>query len=1577
VTSSPGAPSPLAIDAIAGNLQQAYKGGHVLVSAATTGAGEVADLLAAVGLTEMSIATSTPPTVDQGRVVLAGRSSALGSDADTTVVLEVIDGVVAASLSSALPGETLSLVNLGWATVTDLGVAVQVVGSPSLLPLVDRSLHGAVRLAGTPDPIQVTVGSSPRGGWELRARDIPLPDPVALLSTLLEQPDGTSPLPPSLAGAPTQAEPTASPGPVLAIRDLTCDVDPDDLSVQALSVTVGTGPTDVWAFAPGLPGLRDVSLGFALAFPGSDDPDTPTDGTPTLTVFGGAHIVLGELDLPVRILGSAQEWRVGILGAHGFPSVGELISHIGGHAFATSLPPSLATLQMESATVDVALDGQDGSLRAVLVQVALDTWTLVPGHCSLEHVAAEVRLDGPSGAMSGFVTGTVVVDGVRVGVAVRKASPSEPLALTLAVGEPPTVSGLSKLSGFAGGHDAGDHLPDGCGDGPVVLRDLTVTFDPESYEPSQLRLDVQADGPWALPEIPGFALEDVHVDLTAMVTGDPDVVGSLGFVVGVGASAVCFAATRTPDVAWRFEGHLEGPPVDLAALLTPFVDGSGGHHTPASLVGATLSRADVTFDAGGAVHLDCSGSLAIDGSKLDLDLSLDVDQAPGGGRRVVVAGEVWVAGLDFRLAVADDSAESRAVALYTHDTTVPSIKASELLREMAPDLAAALFPDPEHHDLEIDVRSAILALATGGPTGTRALVAIDIGRIELSELPLVGPLLADAASVEDLRVIAATAAPQAPAAAGAAGQGAAGQGAAGQGPADPGDLAAWNALLTGRSTVSLPSAGIDSGVSVVAVLDVAGSRTPLDLAAGGTPGATPPTGVSPASPGGAAAAPARPTDSTTWIAVERSFGPVHIARVGARLDSGVLWVAVDASLSLGGLSFSLMGLSVGSTLTSFDPHVHLDGLGLSFHQDPLEIAGAFLAVPAAQLGEASFQYDGAAVVRAETFTLSAVGSYAEIGGAPSLFVFAELDAPLGGPAAFYVTGLMGGFGYNRALRIPEQDEILGFPFVAGLGSGAGTATGVGDGTPLGVLEVLDGRGESAGKAWLTLAPGESWLALGVTFTSFEMVHTRALLIAEFGLDLQFALVGLSTLRLPTEGTEQFAYVELQVEAVLKPQAGFFGVTAQLSPNSFVLAPECRLTGGFAFYVWFGRDHYGDFVLTLGGYHPAFERPDHYPLEPRVGFHWPVSDLVTIEGEAYFALTPSCVMAGGALRVLFHSGGLRAWLVATADFLIGWKPFCYEVDLHVSIGVSYRLDLGFLQKTLSVELGAQLHLEGPPTYGSAHISWWVLSFTIPIGAPPKLQDEVRDWTYVAGLLPDADLCRVTVQAGLLPGRDTSQGHKGDDGPWLVRADGLRLATECAVPASRLVLGAHPHDDVATPQHPPALRPLGLHALTSTHTLHVTGPTGKPVDLVHDGWTVQPRRRNLPEALWGAPLTGTPPPSAALVEDQLVGFLLEPPASKEGPACGPVDMATHLPTTPVESTVDAPRVPARVHGVSSPQALQVLAGTIATTARSAREAVRAELAGLDLETGSPAPLDDFAALVREGLLPDPPLLAEEAR
>ena len=60
----------------------------------------------------------------------------------------------------------------------------------------------------------------------------------------------------------------------------------------------------------------------------------------------------------------------------------------------------------------------------------------------------------------------------------------------------------------------------------------------------------------------------------------------------------------------------------------------------------------------------------------------------------------------------------------------------------------------------------------------------------------------------------------------------------------------------------------------------------------------------------------------------------------------------------------------------------------------------------------------------------------------------------------------------------------------------------------------------------------------------------------------------------------------------------------MTSDSYVLAPDCRLTGGFALCFWFKpHPRAGDFVVSLGGYHPAFNAPPHYPAVPRLGVAW--------------------------------------------------------------------------------------------------------------------------------------------------------------------------------------------------------------------------------------------------------------------------------------------------------------------------------------------------------------------------------------
>ena len=112
------------------------------------------------------------------------------------------------------------------------------------------------------------------------------------------------------------------------------------------------------------------------------------------------------------------------------------------------------------------------------------------------------------------------------------------------------------------------------------------------------------------------------------------------------------------------------------------------------------------------------------------------------------------------------------------------------------------------------------------------------------------------------------------------------------------------------------------------------------------------------------------------------------------------------------------------------------------------------------------------------------------------------------------------------------------------------------------------------------------------------------------------------------------YVELAFLAYFDSKEQVLWVEASLTDASYLFDKNCRLTGGFALVSWFNR---GEFLLSLGGYHPKFKAPSYYPTVQRLGFNWKPFSKLTVKGEAYFTICSSAVMLGGALSAAYKAG----------------------------------------------------------------------------------------------------------------------------------------------------------------------------------------------------------------------------------------------------------------------------------------------------------------------------------------------------
>ncbi|EAY26902.1 DUF6603 domain-containing protein [Microscilla marina] len=575
-------------------------------------------------------------------------------------------------------------------------------------------------------------------------------------------------------------------------------------------------------------------------------------------------------------------------------------------------------------------------------------------------------------------------------------------------------------------------------------------------------------------------------------------------------------------------------------------------------------------------------------------------------------------------------------------------------------------------------------------------------------------------------------------------------------------------------------------------------------------------------------------DGTKWFALQKNLGPVHFHRIGLGYGGGKIKAALDASFALGGLTISLDGLSVSSPLTKFSPSFDLKGLGIDYHNDALEIGGAFLR----ETVDGEDEYDGTAILKMEEFSLGAIGSYTKQEGHPSLFIFATLDAPLGGPPFFFVKGLSAGFGYNRALRMPTSaDKVLDFPLVAEAmqGQAGNTSPNLSD-----ELEKIH--------LYIPPAIGQMFLAVGVNFSSFELIESSMLLAASFGNRFELDLLGVSTLVTPPAeaggNEEALAVVQMALKGAFIPDEGFVGLMGVLTPQSYVLSKDCHLTGGFAAYSWLKGEHAGDFVMTVGGYHPAFAKPAHYPSVPRVGFNWALDSHTSIKGDMYYALCAHALMAGGHLEAMYHNGNLRAWFKMGADFLISWKPYHYDISLYIDIGASYTYHF-FGTHHITVDLGADVHIWGPKFAGHARIHIWIVSIGVSFGSSSGKTLQPIDWdNFKKGFLPKEDdkYLSVNVKDGLVSkGKDDT--HLGAINP-----KHFAIVTDGVIPAKEVTWGSQSVPKTWNTAFGIAPMDKAADKVSSSQTIKLTREGGDYTQNLK----YKPVTKKVPAAMWGQKL-----------------------------------------------------------------------------------------------------------------------------
>lgn len=570
-----------------------------------------------------------------------------------------------------------------------------------------------------------------------------------------------------------------------------------------------------------------------------------------------------------------------------------------------------------------------------------------------------------------------------------------------------------------------------------------------------------------------------------------------------------------------------------------------------------------------------------------------------------------------------------------------------------------------------------------------------------------------------------------------------------------------------------------------------------------------------------------------------------------------------------------------------------------------------------------------------------------------------------GTAGLRVTGLGGGFGWNYTIRLPERaTDVVRIPLVRLLkDSQAGSdarareiqrrkeaaaraeTAGPGDSTTSTTPKKRE-REDLGGEARellgliktfedsLVARPGSWCVAFGLTAKLAEMIDCTAMIVVQMqGSDFEAAVLGVAEWHIGRMGgvdgggDTALGFIQLGLIVRYSSRDKALMLLASLTSESWLLHPGCRLQGGFALCVWFGGEHGGDFVLSLGGYSPLAAKRPHYPALDRVGFTWNVNRDLCLYGNCYLTLDRYGIQAGVAAGLKYVTSHVKVDASLSFDALIEWNPLYYEVRLRISVQVEFRV-----VTTIRLGLDVDAHVWGPPFGGrvTVEVDLWLVkpSATVNIGSSYETAQAARKTT-----LPEILKRALAGQASLLKpgvgveevdyrgGKGELSGRRQTHGYALKRAartDGLTVSLDVAVPLTEVLFddGGKKLQSRGRAEARFDVRGLRRQHAASHLVWSIAVGDAKKSAFAAD-WSVHAVKKPATEALWCIPADPKRPtaekPRALIARVEIAS----PPAKREDVALDDVPAAklgkVVTPVGAVKTKAKAAAAP--VHGESS--------------------------------------------------------------
>ncbi|KAF4333890.1 hypothetical protein FBEOM_12284 [Fusarium beomiforme] len=630
---------------------------------------------------------------------------------------------------------------------------------------------------------------------------------------------------------------------------------------------------------------------------------------------------------------------------------------------------------------------------------------------------------------------------------------------------------------------------------------------------------------------------------------------------------------------------------------------------------------------------------------------------------------------------------------------------------------------------------------------------------------------------------------------------------------------------------------------------------------------------------------------------DKSVNGVSITNVGFEYNAKdqKIKIKFTARITVGPLDGELINFSMSvkfpqgekvklSNWKKLNIDMDLDGLSLAMTGSNLNVAGSLHRIKVEGENMAIAGFEGGVSVKLKTYEFVGFGSFKGVKfnnqeEFVSLMAYAMLSGPILKTPCVEIVSISGGFGFGSKLQLPPITEINNFPLLMSPTH-----------DPLVMFDKLRSNG---GQKHMTETNSANWVAAGIRATACETVDISAVLTLPLDPSVsELAIVGTASAQFPRDAKadKALAAIKINFQGNIDVARGFMLFEGRIADGSFLLFQDCKLSGGFAVGAWFGTSpQAGDWCISIGGWHPAYQPPAHYPsTPPRMRLQWSYGDNKELsrDGQAYAAVTPDALMGGLAVSAIYKSGRRGAHFDFRADLILWLHPLHYDTSFFVSAGLSYEMGAGIFTVPMKITLSAKLHISGPPFGGEVVFDWTVAEIEVRFGVQQRgslKKLSFQEFLDVVQRKSETDHV-LSLESGAVAPSKAPNSPQTPNSIWTVRGGSLALSVTSRVPTKKITFSgaSDPENEFEGSIFArPMQIPSGSPGVKANMTVSIVKMKEHGEDMVR-GFTFEVIREQLPASLWGpfdgdanAMLGGT---SRESTLSHVTGLRIQAPESK---------------------------------------------------------------------------------------------------